>query len=190
MIDHRKKLYQLLQNYLPTDVAEIQFKQQILAFIAQHPNCFERTLEIGHVTASAWILSKDGTHALLMHHAKLDRWFQLGGHCDGDPDVLAVALKEAQEESGMQGIVAVGEQIFDIDVHLIPANSKEKEHYHYDIRFLLQVVSDEQVIQNNESKALRWITADPAALPTHSRSVVRMFEKWVQLPVLKVQSSA
>jgi len=172
-------LTELLHQYKPTDPAEIKFKQQILDFIATYPNCFERTLEIGHVTASAWILNKDKTKALLMHHAKLNRWFQLGGHCDGNPDVLAVAIKEAQEESGIMGIEPVSGEIFDIDVHLIPENKKEKAHYHYDIRFLLQVVSDEVVTTNSESKELRWISGDPAELPTESRSVVRMFEKWV-----------
>jgi 8-oxo-dGTP pyrophosphatase MutT (NUDIX family) len=176
---HRNKLSSLLHNYLPTASAELQFKADMLAFIQQYPNCFERTLEIGHITASAWILNKDKSAALLMHHAKLNRWFQLGGHCDGDADVLAVAIKEAQEESGIMGIVAVSSEIFDIDIHLIPANSREKEHYHYDVRFLLQVVSDEEVVQNSESKELRWITADLAQLPTNSPSVVRMFEKWI-----------
>jgi 8-oxo-dGTP pyrophosphatase MutT (NUDIX family) len=116
-----------------------------------------------------------------MHHAKLGKWFQLGGHCDGDSDVCAVAVKEAQEESGIMDIVPVRTEIFDVDVHLIPGNSREAEHYHYDIRFLLQVASEETVVQNSESKELRWISTDVSQLPTHGRSVVRMFEKWVQL---------
>jgi 8-oxo-dGTP pyrophosphatase MutT (NUDIX family) len=152
----------------------------MLSFIDQNINCFERSLEIGHITASSWLLNKDGSHALLLHHAKLNNWFQLGGHCDGDTDVLAVALKEAQEESGILHIVPVDTDIFDIDIHLIPENSREKAHYHYDIRFLLQVVSDEVVIQNRESKELRWIEKRADTLPTQNPSVVRMFNKWIQ----------
>jgi 8-oxo-dGTP pyrophosphatase MutT (NUDIX family) len=114
-----------------------------------------------------------------MHHTKLDKWFQLGGHCDGHSDVLAVAIKEAQEESGIVGIEPVSNKIFDIDIHLIPANPKEKEHYHYDVRFLLHVISNEEVVQNNESKELRWIGKTRTALPTTGRSVTRMFDKWV-----------
>lgn len=176
---HRANLVKLLHNYNPTFEDEINFKQQMLAFVNQHPDCFERSLEIGHVTASAWLLSKDGTTALLMHHTKLNNWFQLGGHCDGDSDVLAVAIKEAQEESGIKNIVPVSTEIFDIDIHLIPANSREKAHDHYDVRFLLQVNSDEQVVQNKESKELRWIPKNASLLPTQSRSVVRMFDKWI-----------
>lgn len=178
---HRLSLLDLLAQYQSTDHEEQRFKIAMISFIKQHPNCFERSLEIGHITASAWLLNRDNSQALLMHHTKLDRWFQLGGHCDGDPDVLGVAVREAQEESGLMFIEPVMPTIFDIDIHLIPANSKEKEHYHYDVRFLLQVAGDTTIMGNRESKELRWITKDPALLPTNSRSVVRMFDKWGQL---------
>ena len=167
-----------LNKYRPTP-SEEKFKQDIIAFIKEHPDCFERSLKIGHVTASAWIINKEGTHALLMHHAKLDKWFQLGGHSDGDANTLNVAIKEAQEESGILAITPVSKDIFDIDIHLIPANSKEQAHYHYDIRFLLQVTSDESIVINNESKELRWIGKNLQNLPTESPSVVRMFNKWL-----------
>ena len=165
---------------MPTE-EELLFKDRMLTFIEQHDDCFERSLEIGHITASAWLLNKDHSKALLMHHTKLDKWFQLGGHCDGDPDVLGVAIKEAQEESGIQQIDPVNDKIFDIDIHPIPANNREKEHYHYDVRFLLSVASDEEIVQNRESKELRWISNNPDELPTDNLSVVRMFNKWLTL---------
>ncbi len=177
----RQSLLYLLEVYRQSAPEEIQFKTDILAFINEHEDCFERTLEIGHITASAWLLSKDHSHALLLHHKKLNRWVQLGGHCDGDSDVVAVALKEAQEESGIQGIASVesNPQIFDIDIHWIPEHKEVKGHWHYDVRFLLHVVTDEQVIQNHESNELRWIPRKEDALPTQEPSVTRMFEKWV-----------
>lgn len=177
MFVKRNSLLVMLDRYEPWQ-EEITYKDDITAFIKAHVDCFERSLSVGHVTASAWLLSSDATQALLMHHAKLNRWFQLGGHCDGDPDVLQVAIKEAQEESGITAIVPVSTDIFDIDIHLIPANSKEPQHYHYDVRFLLQVVGDQQIVQNSESKELRWIGKD-SMLPTTERSVVRMYEKWI-----------
>ncbi|MEX0940564.1 MAG: NUDIX hydrolase [Candidatus Babeliales bacterium] len=175
---HRTSLIELLNRYLPS-LEEKIFQERMINFIKQYEQCFERSLEIGHFTGSAWIINKDNTKALLMHHAKLDRWFQLGGHCDGNPDVLAVALTEAQEESGIVSIAPVSGNIFDIDIHLIPENKKEKAHYHYDVRFLLQVTSDEQIIQNRESKELRWIGKNLEELPTDNSSVVRMFNKWI-----------
>jgi 8-oxo-dGTP pyrophosphatase MutT (NUDIX family) len=175
---HRNNLRALLAAYNPSNSAEQHYKVRILAFIDENQDCFERSLAIGHITASAWLLSKDHSHALLMHHAKLNKWVQVGGHCDGDADVLAVACKEAQEESGITQIAPVESTIFDIDIHLIPANSRELEHYHYDVRFLCAVRSDETIQRNNESKELRWFgKEDP--LPTTEESVMRMHAKWM-----------
>jgi 8-oxo-dGTP pyrophosphatase MutT (NUDIX family) len=176
----RNHLLQLLKDYIPTE-EEINAKARIIEFIRSNQYCFERSLSIGHITASAWLLNKKGDKALLTHHRKLDAWLQLGGHCDGDPDVLAVAIKEAQEESGIQTVVPVMNSIFDVDVHSIPANSKEAAHYHYDIRFLLQARDNDEIVQNHESNELRWIDKDVRSFPTKARSVVRMFEKWVKL---------
>lgn len=176
----RSSLIKLLNTYTPISSEEIEFKKRMLSFIEQNIDCFERSLQIGHITASCWLLSKDKQSALLMHHAKLNNWFQLGGHCDGDSDVLAVAIKEAQEESGIMSIAPINSNIFDIDIHLIPENSREKAHYHYDVRFLLQVTSDETVVQNRESKELRWIKKEISALPTQNPSIMRMFNKWIE----------
>lgn len=176
---HRRSLLHLLTTYHPDSFEEQKFKDAMITFINTHINCFERSLEHGHITASAWIINKDNTRALLMHHAKLDNWLQLGGHCDGNPNVLEVAIKESQEESGMQHLVALDGTIFDIDIHLIPATKTINAHYHYDIRFLLQVMSNEQVVQNAESKELRWIGKDINLLPTQNSSVIRMFNKWL-----------
>jgi len=175
-----RDIKELLLSYHPADAHEQLFKNEMLAFFSTHADCFERSLEVGHFTASCWLLNKVGDKALLMHHAKLDRWFQLGGHCDGNPDMLAVSIKEAQEESGIRAIAPVSSEIFDIDIHLIPENKKEKAHYHYDVRFLLQVVSDEEVVQNAESKELRWIDKNGSELIHGNRSLERMFDKWVQ----------
>lgn len=178
---HRNHLLQLLANYTPSDQDEIDYKDDIIEFVQDNEECFERSLEHGHITASAWLLNKEGDKALLTHHKKLNRWFQLGGHCDGDSDILASAIREAQEESGIKSIKPVHDQIFDVDVHFITGNNKEEKHYHYDVRFLLQVQSDEKVTISGESKDLRWISKNLDELPTDEVSVTRMFKKWVML---------
>ena len=93
---HRNQLLQLLDNYRPYNETERKFHQEIGDFVKANPSCFERSLLVGHVTASAWILDKTRAFTLLTHHKKLNQWFQTGGHCDGDSDVLKGALKEAQ----------------------------------------------------------------------------------------------
>ena len=178
---HRNNLLNLLNSYNPSDKKEKAYKEKIFLFVKANEDCFERELEIGHITASPWVLNKSGDKALLMHHMKLDKWFQLGGHADGDVDALEVAIKEAREESGIESIEAVNTNIFDVDVHLIPANSKDKEHLHYDIRFLLQVKGDEELVSNRESKELRWIGKNPDELPTDEESVTRMYYKWLNI---------
>lgn len=178
---HRNNLIQLLTQYKPSDPNEVVARRQILDFVQQHPNCFDRELLEGHVTASAWVLNQDLSKALLLHHGKFDVWCQLGGHCDGDADVLAVALKEAREESGINNIVPISTQIFDVDVHSIPEQHLVPPHRHYDIRFLLKVASDEPAIGNHESKAIAWFGLQQDGLPTQEESVLRMFRKWREL---------
>lgn len=170
---------QLLHRYAPASKEERQFKAEMLTFLNAYDDCFERTLAVGHFTASCWLLNKAGDHALFTHHAKLNRWLQLGGHCDGNPDLLAVAIKEAQEESGIEHIIPVSSEIFDIDIHLIPENKKEAAHYHYDVRFLLQVTSDETIVRSDESHDLRWFNKDATVLPNVNDAVRRMFNKWL-----------
>ena len=172
---------QLLEHYQPSDSAELQAKQQMLAVLATRPNCFERSDHLGHFTASAWLLDASGDRFLLMHHAKLQKWLQPGGHCDGDMDLLSVAMKEAQEESGIGSIVALAPSIFDIDVHDIPERKQVAAHQHYDVRFLLQAKHDEPLQANHESMQLEWFGRDSDLLPTQERSVLRMFDKWISL---------
>ena len=177
---HRSPVLALLQAYVPQTTEEQQIKNHIMTFIQRNEYCFERSLAIGHVTASAWLLSQDGSQALMMHHKKLDKWVQLGGHCDGNPDVLAVAVKEAQEESGITAIAPVSQAIFDLAIFLVPENAHAPAHAHYDICFLLQVTGDEEVAKNSESKELRWISKKAKKLPTDEPSVMHLFKKWVQ----------
>ncbi len=153
----------------------------ILEFVTQHKNCFDRTLSIGHITGSAWIIDTERRHALLTHHRKLDRWLQLGGHSDGEPNTLEVALREAREESGLERVTPVTEAIFDVDVHLIPARGDEPEHHHYDIRFLLEADRDTPLVISEESNDLAWVPLDEIAQRVSDASILRMLRKTREL---------
>lgn len=139
----------------------------MLRFITSAPDCFERSHTEGHITGSAWLVNPSGEKVLLTLHHKLQRWMQTGGHADGDPDTLRVALREAEEESGIPGIHPVSPEIFDIDIHLIPARPAKGEpaHYHYDVRYLLRSPHEEFAI-SEESDALAWWSADDFATRT------------------------
>lgn len=174
---HRNQTLHLLENYFPMDITEQVSKKEILDFIKNNPSCFERSHEVGHVTASAWLMNHDKTKALLMLHKKLNIWLQLGGHCDGNSDILSVAIKEAQEESGIKEILPVKNEIFDLDIHIIPSYKEVKKHTHYDIRFLLYTLHD-NFEKNNESKKIKWFNQNEEVLPSKSQSIMRMFSKW------------
>jgi 8-oxo-dGTP pyrophosphatase MutT (NUDIX family) len=109
-----------------------------------------------------------------LHHKKLDRWMQLGGHADGDFDLLAVALREAKEESGLFTIEAVTGEVFDVDVHEIPAWKDVPAHFHFDVRFLLCGDDGEAPVHNEESNGVAWILLKDIASYTQEESVLRM----------------
>ena len=176
---HRQLLLNLLHRHQPVDTHEQSMTVAMIAFVEQHPTCFERSLLIGHVTGSAWIVSPDRQQVLLIHHRKLDRWLQPGGHADGDPDVVAVALREAQEETGLHSLrlVDVEAGIFDVDIHTIPARGNVSEHLHYDVRFLLEADPDEAFGFSDEIKNIQWFALNNLVSSVDSESIDRMVRK-------------
>ncbi|MCC6643514.1 NUDIX domain-containing protein, partial [Candidatus Peregrinibacteria bacterium] len=105
---HRNWLKQKLENYQPTSPKEAESLVKILDLLEHHPQCFDRSYYTpGHITASAWIVNQDRTKVLLHKHRKFNKWLQLGGHSDSHPLTNEVALREAEEESGLQSVKLV-----------------------------------------------------------------------------------
>lgn len=148
--------------------------------LAQDPlDPYVRERLAGHFTGSAWLVSADGERVLLTLHRKLGRWLQLGGHADGDTDLARVALREAEEESGLSGLV-VEPAIFDLDRHWIPARNDVPGHWHYDVRHVVRATIDEAFLISTESLDLAWrridaIVDDPGA----DESLRRMALRWL-----------
>ncbi len=174
---HRQPLLDQLADYAAKHPDEAETVGRFIDFVRSEGACFERSLAVGHVTGSAWIVNADGSQVLLTHHRKLDRWLQLGGHADGDPDVFAVALKEAREESGLSDFAAVIEGIFDLDIHPIPARKSDPEHLHYDVRYLLRATGATDYVVSDESHDLRWVPLDEVPTLTTEDSMTRMVRK-------------
>ena len=158
-MNYKNYLYNKLENYKSNFIEENYYKVEMLNLLKNHPDPFKRSYP-SHFTASAFLLNSDRSKFLLLHHRKLDKWFQPGGHCDGNQNLLEVSMKEAKEESGINEIRPISEKIYDIDIHLIPEIHNEKEHYHYDIRFLLQTIDNDFLIKNRESKEIKWVSFD------------------------------
>jgi 8-oxo-dGTP pyrophosphatase MutT (NUDIX family) len=180
---HRRPLLDLLAAHADASPADGDLAARFVAFVQAHEDCLLRTCVPGHITASAWIVSADGQDVLLTHHRKLDRWLQLGGHVDGEADVLEACLREAIEESGMPAFDVLGHRRagrvlpLDLDVHPIPARGHEPAHEHWDVRFLLRARPGSPLVLSAESKALEWVPAAQLERLTQEESVLRLRER-------------
>jgi ADP-ribose pyrophosphatase YjhB (NUDIX family) len=177
---HRTGLLQALAHYQTQYASEAALIERFTRFVQTYPDCFERSLAVGHITGSAWLVNEPGTHVLLTHHRKLNMWVQLGGHADGDTDVQRVAGNEAREESGLRQIEPLSHTIFDIDIHAIPARGTDPAHLHYDVRFAFRVIGSDPFIVSDESHALAWCAIEQIPQLTPEASMHRMAQKWFQ----------
>lgn len=160
----------------PEEAAVVDHFRDLLA---DPDDPFVRDRLAGHFTASAWLVSADGARVLLTHHRKLDRWLQLGGHADGDRDLPRVALKEAEEESGLRGL-QLEPGLFDLDRHWIPEHKGVPPHWHYDLRYVVRAGADEGFVVSDESHALAWREVRTLVEENDlDASVRRMAHKWL-----------
>lgn len=176
---HRNAVLTLLCSHAARslDPHEAAMTAVTIRFVDTETECLMRTCAPGHLTGSAWIVSPDRSRVLLTHHLKLDKWLQLGGHADGDGDLLAVAEREAREESGLASVRAVSREIFDVDRHWIPARKSEPGHFHYDLRFLFEADPQERLAISSESKDLAWVELARVAALNPEESMARMVRK-------------
>jgi 8-oxo-dGTP pyrophosphatase MutT (NUDIX family) len=164
-------LRSLLEAYNATAV-EAEDLIAILELIDTGPDTLAADHYVpGHVTASAFVIDKSHSRLLLIHHGKLDRWLQPGGHVDDGEDVLTAAVREVLEETGVTG-VPIREGIFDVDVHPIPAHGNTPAHDHFDVRFLLEATS-EDLADSDEVLGVRWVPFEDVGVIVTDPSVLR-----------------
>ena len=173
----RARIVERLRAYATSNQDRADTAERIIAFVESTPTCAERSHLAGHLTGSAWIVNESRTKALLLHHKKLNRWMQPGGHADGDLDLLSVAFREAREETGMESVSPASPEVFDVDIHEIPPFKDIPAHYHYDVRFLFIADDQEAPRQNDESNKVAWIEVSEIHRYTDEESVLRMARK-------------
>lgn len=179
--DHRAQLLKQLYEYVPLSDEEREHQKRVITFVQQDENCFSRSNFYGHITGSAWIVNETGNEVLLTLHRKIGLWLQLGGHAEGETDVMKVALREAQEESGVDDVIALQEGIFDVDVHTVPAFRSEPAHFHFDVRYLFLIHSSSLLEMSDESLDLHWMDIEYVERLNTDHSVRRMAQKWLDL---------
>lgn len=177
----RKDLINLISSYTSSFTEESEYKNRLLELL-QESDCFLRSRLSGHITASCWITNLLGTKVLLMHHAKLDKWLQPGGHADGDEDLIRVAKKELYEETGLLDFTFANSNIFDLDIHTIPIKKDVPKHFHFDVRFYFIANNPGEIQKNHESLDLKWIDLSQVQdVCNNEKSIMRMVEKTIQM---------
>ena len=174
-----RQLLALLDAYDPSS-GEVEAKREMLELAEGADDPFSRYLfEPGHFTASGFVLSPDGRSLLMVHHRRLDRWLQPGGHIDPTGEqVVEASMREIEEETGIGNLVLAGDGIFDIDVHRVPARKGEPAHYHFDVRFLFHT-ADADVVAADEVHDAAWVALGDVAGITEDESVLRAVRKLV-----------
>ena len=164
-----------ISAYEPFNIQEAKDKRNILAFLDSYENAFYRENELAHMTASAWVVNEKMDKVLMVYHKIYDSWSWLGGHCDGNEDCLAVAIKEVKEESGIEHVKALSDEIFSLEILTVDSHYKRgayvPTHLHLNVTYLLQAdESDPLIIKEDENSNVAWFGLDEA--------LQRSTEKW------------
>lgn len=174
----KSTLKELLSRYKLRYPSENKNVKETIEFLYSTSNCFDRNNLNGHFTGSAWVLDESRKWVLMTNHYQLNAWLQLGGHADGRSDLQAVALCEAQEESGLSKFNVLSDEIFDLDIHCIPKYKEVPSHIHYDIRFIFETKrNDDRLVVSKESRDVSWIPLDEVLNKNSEHSIERMLKK-------------
>jgi len=155
-------LRQTLLDYQPDSAQEEADREIMLDFLEKNPDCLLRSNKLAHFTASSWILDESGQQSLMVYHNIYDAWSWTGGHADGEADPLAVAIKEAQEETGLQQLKALKKTPISLEVITVEGHWKRGSyvpaHLHLNLTYLLQA-SSTQALQHcpEENQGVRWV---------------------------------
>ena len=161
------ELLQKIAQYQPWNRQEKQDKEELLRYMQQGEDLFPRENTQAHWTASAWVVDPGRTKVLMAYHKLYDSWAWLGGHADGEQDLLAVAVREVREESGLRTVRPVTEEIYSLEI--LPVSGHEKKgryvpaHLHLNLTFLLEADPAEPLrVKPDENSAVAWFSPEEA----------------------------
>lgn len=178
--DRTQSLIEELSSYALRRPPEAATSQRIADFLSRRPDAFLRSCLEGHITGSAFIVDSSRSRTLFVHHVKLDRWLQPGGHCEEGETAFEAACREAKEETGLEVSPLLGGELFDIDIHAIPARAEVPAHLHYDLRYLFSAQEGAERA-SAESHALRWLAFAEAPALNPEESIRRPIAKLEEL---------
>ena len=176
-------IYEQIKAYRPWNEQERQDQALILAFLERNPDAFYRSNLLAHMTASAWVVNPQRSKALMVYHRLYDSWSWAGGHADGEEDLLAVALREVREETGVQRLRPVTEDIYSLEILTVDGHEKRGQyvpsHLHLNLTYLLEAEEDQPLrICEAENSGVAWFPlADALAASTEPWFVERIYKK-------------
>ena len=183
------KLKEQIEKYIPYNEQEQRDKEQCLKFIDSFNDVLTRNNIIGHFSASAFVVNKERTKMLVVYHIINDGWIYPGGHADGEENLISVALREVEEETGLKAKV-LDEEIFAIQSEMVRGHIKNGKyvsaHNHFDIVYLLEADDKIPLIyRENESKGVKWILFEDATdetvcdfiRPIHKKLINKLIDK-------------
>lgn len=163
-----ENLRQIIENYNPTCEQEEADREAMLAFMDVHPNCLERESKAAHFTASSWLVNPDRTRVLMIYHNIYDSWAWTGGHADGDADLLAVAMREAREETGIETVRPLQQEPVSLEIITVDGHVKRgayvPSHVHMNLTYLLEADEEESLsVKADENSGVKWIEKEQLA---------------------------
>ncbi len=163
----RKELISKIKKYRPFNEQEEMDKALILNWIETQENAFSRENTVAHMTASAWVVNKERNKVLMVYHNIYNSWSWLGGHADGETDLLAVAVREVKEEAGITNVRPVSDEIFSLESLTVDGHVKKgryvSSHLHLNVTYLLEADSEEAVsVKVDENSGVAWFTPGEA----------------------------
>lgn len=175
-----------IEDYLPFNEEEARDKEQILWFLKRNRDAFLRSNTMAHMTASAWVVNKKRDKVLMCYHNIFNSWSWLGGHADGNENLLAVAIKEVEEESGLKSVRPVSDEIFSLESLTVDGHYKKgkyvSSHLHLNVTYLLEADDTELLkMKEDENSGVKWFTPEEALLAsTEPWFIKHVYKKLIQ----------
>ncbi len=173
--------------YVPKNEQEKKADKRIIYhYCKEHPhNVLTRQNEVAHLTSSGFIMNKDLTRVLVIYHKIYEAWGWTGGHVDGDTDLLKVALKEAEEETGLTRLRPLSEHIMSMDILPVWGHVKGdgyvSAHLHYNVAYILIANEEDPLVMNEiETGGVKWIDADAIDQHSDEPDLVAVYHKLIE----------
>ena len=169
-------LREKIEKYVPYNEQEEKDKNTILKYMDAFEDTLTRNNEFGHFTASAWVVNKERTKVLMIYHNIYKSWAWTGGHADGESDLLSVAVREVKEETGVENVKVLDDDIFSLEIVCVNGHIKRgkyvSSHVHLNVTYLLEVDENETLrIKEDENSGVKWVPIDEVEVTSNERWV-------------------